>query len=382
MKLRMLFLSSALAVSALTANAQKFYEFVFCNTLDSKIGETCALDEERIVSEIGGIAESIGYEPVERMFHGEDCSKETLLNELTNLQCSSRDVVLFYYSGHGVHSNAGLDDKFPQMCLKYAPKDQEKFVPVRKVEELISAKKPRLAIILSDCCNNIDESGWITSKGLTEARGVHIMTRDAVNNYRKLFAESEGIVVATGCKLGQTSLCTMQNRIGGFFTFEFCQQIDKMCKGTGTVTWSNLLSNVKAEVAKQTQNEQEPYYVSNIKQEGGSGNGGGGNVTPTPPPPAANFSTFQEALESLLRTNDMTVRRNMLPRIKQRCFSGKNATIVTLGRNLTTVVDYEELDAYLNRLATNKKIIRISVLKDETDSMGKRFITVTETRIE
>jgi len=382
MKIRTLFTALVLSVSALSANAQKFYEFVFCNTLDAGIGATCAIDEGRIISEISSIAESIGYEPVERIFHGEDCSRETLMSELSNLKCTNRDVVMFYYSGHGVHANAGMDDKFPQMCLKYGAREQDKFVPVRKVQELIDAKKPRLAIILSDCCNNVDESGWVSAKGLAAAKGIQIIKRDAITNYRKLFAESEGMVVATGCKLGQTSLCTLSNNVGGFFTYFFCDQLASMCEGSGQVSWGSLLSNVKTAVSKKTEREQEPYYVNNIKQEGGSSNGGGSNVNPSPIPPSTNFTTFQEALENLLRTNDITARRNMLGRIKQQCFNGKDATIITVGRNLTTVVDYEDVDTYLNRLATNKKIIRINVIKDLTDNQGKRFITVTESRVE
>ncbi len=361
-----------------TSQAQKFYEFVFCNTLDEGIGSTCALDESRIINEFGSIAERIGLEPVERFFHGNECSKENLLKELNNLNCTKDDVVLFYYSGHGVHAEGGRDDKFPQMCLKYNIRDQANFVPVRQVQEIISKKNQRLAIILTDCCNDIDESGFVSVKGIAQERGVQVIKRSADPNYRRLFSDAEGIVTATGCKLGQTSKCN--NLLGGFFTYHFLNQLNEICNGSGKATWGTLLDNVKNEVASFTNNTQEPYFVSNIKQEGGGSTGG--NANPTPIQPSANFTSFQEALESLLRTTDMTARRNLLPRIKQRCFNGGSATIITVGRNLTTVVDYEDLDTYLNRLAANKKIIRISVIKDVTDNQGKRFITVTETRTE
>lgn len=378
--IRFFFVAALLTISALSVQAQKFYEIVFCNTIDPTIGSTCALDESRIASEMGSIAESIGYEPVELFFHGSDCSKENLMSTLNNLNPGSRDVVLFYYSGHGVHAKPGQDDKFPQMCLKYSIGDQSKFVPARMVKEIFSNKKQRLAIILTDCCNDIDESGIVSAKGLAQARGVQVIKRSADSNYRRLFAEAEGMVMATGCKLGQTSGCN--GLMGGFFTYHFLNQLNEMCNGSGKVSWGTLMNNVKNEVASFTGNKQEPYYVNNIKQEGGGSTGGGGNVTPTPIAPSGNFTTFQEALENLLRTTDITTRRNMIPRIRQRCFGGKTATIITVGRNLSTVVDYEDIDAYLTRLADNKKIIRITVLKDETDNQGKRFVTVTETRKE
>ena len=380
---KLLTMAALFAMSAINVQAQKFYGLIFCNTIDAKIGATCAIDESRMISEMGSIAESMGYEWVERVHHGSDCSKEALMSELNNLNPGNRDVVLFYYSGHGVHSNAWSDDKFPQMCLKYSDaRDQSKFVPVRVVQENLRNKKQHLAIILSDCCNNIDESGIVTPKGMS--RGIQLIKRSTEDNYRHLFVESDGMVVATGCKLGQTSGCIEEiggEKIGGIFTYVFCDQLAELCENSGKATWGKLLSNVKNSVASVTRNEQEPYYLNTISQEGG-GSSGGGSITPTPVPPSGNFSTFQEALENLLRTSDITTRRNLIPRIKQRCFGGKTATIITVGRNLTTIVDYEDLDAYLTRLADNKKIIRIAVLKDQTDGQGKRFITVTETRTE
>lgn len=378
-------LSAFFFATGMTAHAQKFHEIIFCNTTDAKIGATCAIDERRILSEIGKIAESIGYEPVEYVYNSENCSKENLMSILNTLNCTNKDVVFFYYSGHGIHADGGLDDKFPQMCLKYSYHQQSNFVPVRVANEMISRKNPRLSIILSDCCNDIDEAGGISVKKI-QSKGITTLKRSSIDNYRRLFAESEGSVIATGCKLGQTSGCTMYEGIGGFFTFVFCEILAQKCEDSSSPpTWENLLSEVKKSVAKFTDNEQEPYYVNNVRTGGSSSTNT--NVTPTPPAPTtlpsmATNSPFSQAIAELLSTDNMTSRLNLIPRIIQRCFGGKNATIITVGRNLTTVVDYEDIRSYLNRLAANKKIIGINVLKEETDSSGKQFITVTEVRTE
>jgi hypothetical protein len=69
--------------------------------------------------------------------------------------------------------------------------------------------------------------------------------------------------------------------------------------------------------------------------------------------------------------------------IRRKCFpDGQEATVITVGCNLKTVVDYEDIDTYLDRLSSNKKIARINVIKDKTDTKGKRFFTVTEMRNE
>lgn len=383
MKQLKILLLAVLTMIGLATQAQKFHEIVFCNTIDSKIGATCEVDERRILSEIGSIAESVGYEPVEYVYSGEKCSKENLMSVLNSLNCSTNDVVLFYYSGHGIHANGNMEDKFPQMCLKYSYRDQANFVPVKVANEIITRKNPRLSIIMSDCCNDIDKYGGVSVKSNLQSRGITILKKSVIDNYRRLFVSSKGNVVATGCKLGQTSGCTMQDNIGGFFTYFFCEELSSLCEGSNNVTWENLLSGVKNTVARKTGNEQEPYYVNNTNSGGGSG--GNTNVTPAPPSPQpvnATTSSFSQAVAELLSTQNMTTRVNMIPRIIQRCFGNKNATIITLGRNLTTVVDYEQVRDYLNRLAANKKIIGVNVLKDETDKNGKRFISVTEVRVE
>ena len=374
---------AVLTMTGIDTQAQKFHQIIFCNTIDSKIGPTCARDEDRVVSEIGAIAESIGYEPVLYIYGGEKCTKENLMNVLNSLNCSANDVVLFYYSGHGIHAKGNMEDKFPQMCLKYSYSEQENFVPVRVANEIITRKNPRLSIIMSDCCNDIDIYGGISVKSNLQSRGINIVKRNSKENYHRLFVSSKGNIVATGCKLGQQSGCTMEDGIGGIFTYFFCEELVSQCENSSNVTWDNVLAGVKKTVARETRNEQEPYYVININ--GGGGSGGNTNVTPAPPssqPAFATTSPFSQAVAELLSTQNLTTRANMVSRIMQKCFNNKTATIITLGRNLKTVVDYEQAKDYLTRLAANKKIIGINVLKDVTDQNGKSFITVTAVRTE
>lgn len=383
MKQIRIILLAVLTMTGIATQAQKFHQIIFCNTIDSKIGATCAVDEQRVVNEIGSIAESIGYEPVLYIYGGEKCTKENLMSVLNSLNCSANDVVLFYYSGHGIHASGNMEDKFPQMCLKYSYSEQANFVPVKVANEIITRKNPRLSIIMSDCCNDIDTYGGVSVKSNIQSRGINIVKRNSIDNYRRLFVNSKGNIVATGCKLGQQSGCTMADNIGGFFTFFFCEELANLCENSSNVTWENLLSEVKKTVARETRNEQEPYYVNNTN--GGGGSGGNTNVIPAPPSPLpanATTSSFSRAVAELLSTQDLTTRANMVSRIMQKCFNNKTATIITLGRNLKTVVDYEQARDYLTRLAANKKIIGINVLKDETDQNGKRFITVTEVRTE
>ena len=185
------------------ASAQTVHVINFCNTLDPNIG--CEVDYSRTKQEAGLIAAYLNYGI--RFYNGEgnNCSKENLMNTLNSLKCNKNDIVLFYYSGHGTRSKQD-NSEFPQMCLKYnSAYDEDKFVPVHTVIEKLQAKGARFTLVMTDCCNN-PVSG-VSPKSLMSKDGGSMVDSDVVaRNYRKLFLESQGMVVLTGCKKGQCSL--------------------------------------------------------------------------------------------------------------------------------------------------------------------------------
>ena len=58
------------------------------------------------------------------------------------------------------------------------------------------------------------------------------------------------------------------------------------------------------------------------------------------------------------------------------------AALAEAAPEMRLLIRYEDIDTYLDRLSSNKKIARINVIKDKTDTKGKRFFTVTEMRNE
>ena len=89
-------------------NAQKLHKIIFAATDDRKIGSSVKVDNDRANDEIDAIAGYIGYEVVDYIYNGNRCTKQNLLNVLNGLNCSSQDIVFFYYSGHGVHPDGAL----------------------------------------------------------------------------------------------------------------------------------------------------------------------------------------------------------------------------------------------------------------------------------
>lgn len=363
------------------ANAQKLHKIIFAATDDRKIGSSVKVDNDRANDEIDAIAGYIGYEVVDYVYNGSRCTKQNLLTVLNGLNCSSQDIVFFYYSGHGVHPDGAREDKFPQMCLN--TNIESLFVPARQVEEIIRSKNPRLRIIITDCCNNVNSS--VTVKSLMDGgKGATIVKGNVADNYRRLFVNARGKVMATSSKIEQTSGCAYfqdGSDAGGIYSCFFWDVLLKYCEETTAPTWNMIISSAKSEVAKFTKQEQIPDDALDVSGDSGNVTNPGTvppAPTPSPTPSNATTSNLSQALAQLL-TYDTDTRLARINSILQNCFRG-DGTVVTVGRNLKTVVEYESAEKFLRRIATNKNILRINVIKEETDQNGKPYITVHEMR--
>lgn len=382
MKTKVFFVLIAYFCVMLFANAQKMHKIIFTATDDRRIGSSVKVDNDRANDEIDAIAGYIGYEVVDYVYNGNRCTKQNLLTVLNGLRCSPQDIVFFYYSGHGVHPNGGMEDRFPQMCLN--TNIESLYVPVRQVEEIIRSKGPRLRIIITDCCNNVNSSVTIKSQ-MDGGKGATIVKGNIADNYRRLFVNAHGKIMATSSKLGQTSGCAYYqdgSDAGGIYSSFFWNVLLKYCEETTLPTWNNIINTTKSEVAKFTKQEQIPDGVLDVIGDAGSVSNAGS--VPSPPVPSntpsnATTSSLSQALSLLLATNDTDMRLSCVNNILQSHFNG-GGTIVTVGRNLKTVVEYETAVTFLRRIATNKNVLRINIIKEETDINGRPYITVHEMR--
>ena len=365
-------------------NAQKLHKIIFAATDDKRIGSSVKVDNNRACEEIDAIAGYIGYEVIDYVKNGRDCTKQNLMNVLNGLNCSPQDIVFFYYSGHGAHANAGLEDKFPQMCMNN-PAVQSLFVPVRQVEDIIRSKNPRLRIIITDCCNDIDESGIVSVKSfLEEKKGATVVKANVADNYKRLFVNTRGKVMATSSKLGQTSGCAVDKEghdLGGYYSLFFWSVLAKYCEEGTAPKWEDIINTTKSAVAQATHQKQIPYDALDISGESGSISNPG--TVPSAPMPShtptnATTSNLSQALAKFI-TYDTDTRLSKISSILHSCFRG-GGTVVTVGRNLRTVVDYESAETFLRRIAIASNILRINIIKEETDQNGRPYVTVHEMR--
>lgn len=384
---KMFFALLALSCSFIGLQAQKVHKIMFGHTTDENIGATVDIDMSRASNEIDEIGAYLNYEVKNYIYEGEECSKENLESLLSSLSVSNKDIIVFYYSGHGGHANGGFEDKWPQMCLN-KPQFQAKYVPLRKVIETLGNKQAHFTLILSDCCNSIDETGTVTVKGLLKSAGdATAITERTKQNYINLFTKYSGVLPITSSKLGQTSGCNGVD--GGFFSFCFFNSLYESVSGTATASWEAIVKDATSSTLSYTSNRQEPVSDMSRLQYSGSTPTNVVNVvnqppTPVQPTPSQSIVTdsyLGNAIASLLAEPSKDRRLSQVSTIVANGFSSPKVNVVSMGRNLTTAVDYEEAEAFIRRIATVDDIVKINIVKEHKDTNGKcSFLTIHEVR--
>ena len=371
-------MKSIIAVLAMyvsvSMSAQSIHFIAFCNTKDPNIGISCGKDYEHVYNTVCYLADALGYQEYPSMNVEEDCSKERLMAVLNELSCAPDDIVFFYYSGHGVHAAADAAN-LPQMCLKYEGYEQDKFVPVRVVKEMLSKKGARLNFILTDCCNNIAD--WVTAKGIFAGKGnTSPVLRDVnIKNYKKLFLDKKGTVIMTSSKKGQTSGCYDS---GGCFTNSFIEVLDLVGEGSITPEWTQFANAVKQATLQRTGSRQEPYHEFYFADG------------PVAPPVISNnnnhhtnqFETPDRAkkfFDGLLdNRNSLNDRLAIADNAKDILFT-RDAKVRIVGKDMETTVGLEDIDTYLSRVSMSRRIRSVNVIKSTVDRMDRfNYLVVQE----
>lgn len=348
--------------------AQTMHVVIFCDTDDPKIGENKEAEERILKKELDIISDVIsdyGYDTEYFVYDGASCSKSNLLSKISKLEVGPKDIVFFYYGGHGTRA-VNDSDPFPQMCL--GEDFQDDFVPLTLVKNMVLKKNPRLSLIISGCCNK--EHPSITIKTVV-AEGSY--TKEAnidKNAIKKMFVDTEGVLEFTSSRAGEYSY---SSKDGGVFCILFWNLMEELWAGNLQSDWDVFCKTVCNEVQKVPINSidgivhQTPYYEFNGKS---TQNSTTNRKTQTTVTINGQSSTLTELLNKLSdQTFSPDVRLAMIPEIKRQHFAS-DAKVITIGCDMKTMVDYEDVDTFLRRVALSPFIKQISIV--EGDGAGKK----------
>lgn len=361
-----------------TISAQTMHFISMFDTNDKNIGTGMQTEHKLIVNEMQTIAsylEEFGYDSEFSEYYGNNCGRASLIQAVNGLQVNNEDVVVFYYGGHGARANNNSEDRFPQMCL--GERNERDWVPSSLIKNMIIKKNPRLTIILTGCCNKEDAGVTIKSivaqsQGYTSERGVN---KEA---FKQLFLNSKGIVQLTSSRAGEYSYCSED---GSIFCHALLEVLSQVGQGEVSSDWNSVCQNVKEMVAAvniRTRDgiaKQNPDYVVSTNSS---------NIVPHNDNPSIKrkvndtecdlVQDIERLLDKSLNVNE---RLQIIPGILSKYFTN-GAKVLTLGRNMTTVVDYEDAGTFLRRITMSPYISHINIIEQ---SNGKNsLIRVHEIR--
>lgn len=232
------------------ATKPTLHTFVVANTLVSDIGAASRVDYRRVTSEMKGVASRIDMNYKEYRVSGQDFSKATLVQKLSELQPGPNDVVFFLYTGHGFRFDNQVD-KYPMFAMvtnDYVNVMDGNYVALSDVNNAIVQKGARLNIVMSDCCNSLYGAPTPLPLGVNtlESRGNANLSTERL---KELFLNQQGNILSTASSPGEVSWCSQSG--GGFV----CSFLDAFRKSINLLSdkapsWDEILNTAIEDARK------------------------------------------------------------------------------------------------------------------------------------
>lgn len=342
-----------------------FHAIIFADTQDANIGKSTNIDLNNISNMLVEAQSSLKDEMdfYYYIYPKDYCSPENLRRVLRNIQCQSEDVVFFYYSGHGVRSMEDTSP-YPQMCLGLPLQEQERMISVEGVDKALAEKNPRLRFVITDCCNSTSE--FVTPK-LEISKGNSMVNSQTKGNYRKLFLNHYGNVIATSSKAGETSSCNTE--IGGFFTYCLLAVMENAIQ-QNVSDWELILKAVQESTENVSSNKMHPVYDVCLSDTPN-------HVSPNPDvnDSLEDVTTQDILLPDLLQLIDNRInaqkRLNMVAPLLQKHFATANVQVEVVGKDSRTIVNRESAQDFLERLSTSFFLVNFNILSIQRDANKK-----------
>jgi len=234
---------------ALPASGAILHAIIAADTDDEMVGKSVEIDLENVESLLLSIQDNTGLRLQTRSISGNELSRNKVIEALNQLSVGPSDVVIFYYSGHGVNFNKG--SKWPSLVLA------GRFLDLDEVKARIKAKNPRFLMVFADACNNLVQV-------ISSVRGTRGMPR--AKNYRDLFLNYRGDIMASSSIPGQKSWGSHGG--GGFFTQAFLNQLNEELASASIPSWQAIMERAKKPLPTYDSEQpfQDPQYEINIRR--------------------------------------------------------------------------------------------------------------------
>lgn len=355
--------------------SQTFYAIILADTQDSSIGRTSQHDLSSMAKQFETIAKMIGYKTQLIVMSDEKFNSKGLNQALEQVNCSSQDIVFFYYSAHGYSPKENNNSLFPYLYLK-----DDNHYSLENTHQLLIQKRPRLCITLGDCCNNLI-SNVLLNHTQPITRGI---TTDQYNKLLSmLFVNCQGDILISSAQKGQKALADKE--LGGHYTFSWLEALQQAVNNNKTIDWRQLLMDADLRLQQLQKNFEASQKHSAIWEVRVSTNSDEPPVTPPVDPvkPVANFLEMNTFLNSLIDSNITYMKRDFIREQKTPIFFTPEANVAIYIKSPDRPVEIKSIKEYLKTLLVSPNIKGFNFVErlSSTNQEGKyHSITVQEIR--
>jgi hypothetical protein len=181
-------------------------------------------------------------------------STDGVLAAIESLSVDENDVIWFYYSGHGTHVVERDDHALTMFPNKNAARFATQILYRKTLRDAIAAKKPRLAVLLTDCCYglaSINQLGEIenekTFKASLPLAGDAPARPEKISRVFQFLLMHGGVVDMTGSRKGELSWWFWPTP-GQLFTSSFVGYLTDKSKKNERVSWNAIQRDVATQV--------------------------------------------------------------------------------------------------------------------------------------
>jgi len=236
---------------ACTAESAELHAILLIDSEAENIESAMVKNHHRWQKQFGMITHHTGMTVHEHAFVGKELLSKEVFTFLKTLELDPDDVVLFYFCGHGYRTKQ-KDNQWPYMCWSH----ENIAVDLMLITTMLEQKEPRLLIALAECCNHFIESqDWqlMTESPVPQRRTI------IKANYRKLFLETSGVIVASSSHPGEFSWAWIDR--GSCFTLAFLNCLEKEVRQADGTEWAIIFEGA----TRKVEDLQMPQYILSIQ---------------------------------------------------------------------------------------------------------------------
>lgn len=247
-----------------TGQASTLHLIASIDNVNDDISQGCEKDYREALELFTAVAKDAGMKFAPKRLSFDLGEVEEFLE---GFQCEPNDLVVFFYSGHGVrYEDDGQEWPWPYLyyCERHPDNDpMDCELDLDWVQEMLLEKEPRMTIVLSDSCNDVVDNPSANA-GLTgnsdapfdggPPESGHYANLGLIQSFR-------GHIIASAASPGQAA--EMNPADGSLFAGQFFHFLLEALTSPNPTSWEQVLKQTKNRVRQLSNGNQTPQFCVN-----------------------------------------------------------------------------------------------------------------------